>query len=225
MIGLAMHILRLLSGLAIGLVLANANVAAAHVKSLRPAATGASLDDSDLVVAPSAFQNFCRNHPDQCLTHGRAGVAKIDAKALTELAWVDTHVNRAIRPLPAAADAYQLGVKAGSCNEYAVEKRRWLLAHGWSAAALSLAVVRLPDGRGHLVLTVRTDLGDLVLDNLTNRVVSVDQTDYTWIERQSTIHPMLWVRVGGLSAGSDLARAPTLRAQHQDLALAANEAR
>jgi len=102
---------------------------------------------------------------------------------------------------PPPGDAYRLGVGAGSCNEYAVEKRRRLLALGWSGAALSLAVVLLPDGRGHLVLTVRTDRGDMVLDNLTGRLATADRTHYTWLERQSTIHPMLWVRIGGIAAG------------------------
>lgn len=64
---------------------------------------------------------------------------------------------------------------------------------------LSLAVVQLPDGRGHLVLTVRTDRGDLVLDNLSGRVTAADETNYTWLKRQSAIHPTLWVRIGANS--------------------------
>jgi hypothetical protein len=50
------------------------------------------------------------------------------------------------------------------------------------------------------VLTVRTDRGDLVLDNLTARLRTADQTDYTWVKRQSAIHPALWVRLGGYTA-------------------------
>ena len=180
--------------------------------------TGATLDDSDPVTAPRMFQNFCSVRPDQCITHGQGDVSQLSDLALAELRGVNQNVNHRIRPLPApATDAYQLGVTAGSCNEYAVEKRRELLTRGWSAAALSLTVVRLADSRGHLLLTVRTDRGDLVLDNLTDRIVSVDQADYAWVERQSTIHPMLWVRIAGVAAPTaSFVSAKTVAADESD---------
>jgi predicted transglutaminase-like cysteine proteinase len=165
---------------------------------------GGALADADFVTAPRDFQNFCLVHSDQCLSHGHASLVSLNEARLAELEDVNRRVNLEIRPLPAPppGDAYRLGVDAGSCNEYAVEKRRRLLALGWPGAALSLAVVVLPDGRGHLVLTVRTDRGDIVLDNLTGRLTTADRTHYTWLERQSTIHPMLWVRIGGKAGGA-----------------------
>jgi predicted transglutaminase-like cysteine proteinase len=163
---------------------------------------GGALTDTDFVTAPHAFQNFCLAHANQCVSHGHASRVNLDSARLAELEDVNRRVNQDIRPLPAApaGDAYRLGVSAGSCNEYAVEKRRRLLARGWSAAALSLAVVLLPDSRGHLVLTARTNRGDLVLDNLSESLMAANQTRYVWLKRQSTIHPMLWVRIGAGSA-------------------------
>ena len=63
--------------------------------------------------------------------------------------------------------AYPDGV--GDCEDYVLEKRRDLMRQGLSLANLLITVVRKPDGEGHAVLTVRTDKGDFVLDNLTDR--------------------------------------------------------
>ena len=49
-----------------------------------------------------------------------------------------------------------------------LEKRRDLMSKGISLTDLLITVVRKPDGEGHAVLTVRTDEGDYVLDNLTD---------------------------------------------------------
>ena len=47
------------------------------------------------------------------------------------------------------------------------------------------------------VLTVRTDMGDFVLDNLEPRVLAWTETDYRFLKRQSEKHSGLWVSVGG----------------------------
>ena len=59
---------------------------------------------------------------------------------------------------------------AGDCEDYVLEKRRELMHKGLSASDLLITVVRKPDGEGHAMLTVRTDKGDFVLDNLTDAV-------------------------------------------------------
>ena len=64
--------------------------------------------------------------------------------------------------------AYPRG--AGDCEDYVLEKRRDLMRKGISLSDLLITVVRKPDGEGHAVLTVRTDEGDYVLDNLTDTV-------------------------------------------------------
>ncbi|RVD52138.1 transglutaminase, partial [Mesorhizobium sp. M2D.F.Ca.ET.140.01.1.1] len=56
----------------------------------------------------------------------------------------------------------------GDCEDYALEKQRELQAAGVAVANLLMTVVRKPDGEGHAVLTVRTDKGDFILDNLTD---------------------------------------------------------
>ncbi len=66
---------------------------------------------------------------------------------------------------------------------------------GISASNLLLTVLRRPNGDGHAVLTVRTDGGDIVLDNLTDTVLNWDETGYTYLKRQAIDHTGRWVSI------------------------------
>jgi len=49
---------------------------------------------------------------------------------------------------------------------------------------------------GHAVLTVRSDRGDLVLDNTDNRIRLWHETGYRFLMRQSFANPMQWMALG-----------------------------
>jgi len=50
-------------------------------------------------------------------------------------------------------------------------------------------------GEGHAILTVKTDKGDFILDNLVNNIRSWDATGYYFLKRQSQQDPNIWVSV------------------------------
>lgn len=82
----------------------------------------------------------------------------------------------------------------GDCEDYALEKRKRLMALGWSVDDLRLAVCTVA-GEGHAVLTVDSDLGTYVLDNNMDDVVPWKSlSDYEWIVRQAHDGPY-WVRI------------------------------
>jgi predicted transglutaminase-like cysteine proteinase len=56
-----------------------------------------------------------------------------------------------------------------------------------------ITVVRKPNGEGHAVLTVRTDRGDFVLDNLNDSVKLWNATNYRYLKRQASNHTGRWV--------------------------------
>ena len=98
-----------------------------------------------------------------------------------------------------AADVWSLplteptgGQPRGDCEDYMLEKRRALRAAGVPAAALSPAVVVLPDGRWHAVLVVATDRGDYVLDNRHKKVLPWRELDYFWITRETNARADQW---------------------------------
>jgi predicted transglutaminase-like cysteine proteinase len=139
-------------------------------------------------------------YADQCKsTPGGKDTIALDQPMWLLLNAVNTTVNGAIWPeddlkhygrteywtIP--TDGY------GDCEDYALMKRRNLLQAGLPAQALRLAVVDSPASGRHAVLTVATDKGDYVLDNLSGEIRSWRATDYAWIERQDATNPMTWV--------------------------------
>ena len=118
---------------------------------------------------------------------------------------INDHVNRTIRP---ANDRQVHGVSdwwiapmasgqapMGDCKDYALEKRRELIAAGIPARALTMALVRTARGEPHAVLVVATLEGDYVLDNLTSEIRPWSRAPYSWQARQSPGDPMVWLSV------------------------------
>ena len=121
---------------------------------------------------------------------------------LTSTRWAqmvetNAHVNATITP---TTDLEHYGVEefwilpetSGDCEDYVLLKRRKLMELGWPASSLLATVVLQPNGDGHAVLTVRTDRGDFVLDNLQEEIVTWDQTDYKFLKRQAASNSGHW---------------------------------
>jgi len=155
--------------------------------------------DGDFVLAPMRFIRFCVQNPTECKQGEQTAVVALDDLAWQQMNGVNQAVNARITPAYASAGDLDWSITRtyGDCNDYAVQKRHRLLELGWPASALSLAVVVTPFGEGHLVLTVRTDRGDVVLDNLRQKIVSWNHTGYRFIKRQSKVSPAYWVDVKG----------------------------
>jgi predicted transglutaminase-like cysteine proteinase len=166
--------------------------------------SGGALDEGAFTAPPKAFLNFCERYVSQCVRAGSTRLVTLDKNRWPELLRVNLAVNRRIRPSADAADIdnWILGASRGACNDYAIEKRKQLLDLGWPSAALALTVVYTHSGEAHLVLTVRTDRGDYVLDNLRGAILPVDALGYEYVMRQSSVHPRLWVRVAGVSSSA-----------------------
>jgi predicted transglutaminase-like cysteine proteinase len=83
----------------------------------------------------------------------------------------------------------------GNCNDYVMLKRKLLVEAGWPKAALMLTVVLDHQQEGHLVLTVKTSSGDLILDNMNAKILRWYETGYTFIKRQSASNPNTWLTI------------------------------
>ena len=70
------------------------------------------------------------------------------------------------------------------------------MQEGWPREALLMTVVRDQHGEGHAVLTVKTDRGELILDNQTNDILYWSDTGYRFVKRQSQSDPNVWVSLG-----------------------------
>ena len=157
---------------------------------------------SDPMLQPMAHTMFCLRYEQECRAPSvtfRPTKIALTEKRWMELVSVDREINRSIvphrYPTRVLSDTWTLNPKSGDCNDYAVSKRHQLLARGWPAQALLLAVVRTPSGEGHLVLVARTRDGDLVLDNLRHTIIPWSQTRYEWLQIQSPNNPVYWLKV------------------------------
>lgn len=82
----------------------------------------------------------------------------------------------------------------GDCEDFALAKRKILIErYGFNRNALSMAVLRRPEGDIHAVLMVRTSYGDYVLDNLETKVLPWHDTGYQWIKKQAFGRPSQWI--------------------------------
>ena len=131
-----------------------------------------------------------------------APVMVLTTKAWKQLARINKRVNETVRPI---TDLEHWGVVErwnypedgyGDCEDYVLLKRRMLMQAGWPRQALLITVVRDKQGDGHAVLTVRTDKGELILDNQNLDILLWTETGYRFIKRQSQRDPNVWLTVG-----------------------------
>lgn len=164
-------------------------------------ASEAFMTTGGLTSQPIGHYEFCKRLPDECNIRGR----NVMPEKMTHDFWqlivnVNSDDNHKIKPL---TDMEIYGVeeywaypdKVGDCEDYVLLKRRDLMQAGISPANLLITVVRKPDGEGHAVLTVRTDKGDFILDNLIDGVKNWSETEYTYLKRQATNNTGRWVSI------------------------------
>ena len=168
-------------------------------------AAGRFMEMNGATRAPLGHVGFCNENPSEC-TGGSASpvVVKLDRARWDELVAVNAEVNRQVRPM---TDIELFGVEeywtyptggAGDCEEYVLEKQRVLRSRGWPASALLITVVKDTNNEGHAVLTVRTDQGDIILDNQIEAVLPWYSAPYRFVKRQSTKHPGKWAAISDL---------------------------
>lgn len=89
----------------------------------------------------------------------------------------------------------------GDCEDLVLAKRWHLMELGWPASSLLITEVRQTgvdlddDGKddGHAVLTVLTNKGDLVLDNLTDEIKHWQSVEYEFVKRVNPHHSGEWL--------------------------------
>jgi predicted transglutaminase-like cysteine proteinase len=167
-----------------------------------PAAQASELmHTGGLTSQPIGHFEFCKSNPAECAVRpADGGPEHMTGKLWRQLASVNLSVNDSIKPMndfdiygKDEVWAYPDGF--GDCEDYVLEKRRILMDSGIPLSNLLITVVRKPDGEGHAVLTVRTDKGDFVLDNLAAAVKLWDETGYRYLKRQASDHTGRWVSI------------------------------
>lgn len=155
------------------------------------------------VSVPFGWVDFCARYKGECDTPDLpAQDINLTPQTMKEIQRINKWVNVNIEPM---SDLEHWGVTdqwdypsdgKGDCEDYALLKRKLLIENGFPRQALLMTVVRDLKGEGHAILTVKTNKGEYILDNQESRVLMWNQTNYTYVKRQSQENPNVWVQVG-----------------------------
>ncbi|MCG7518244.1 transglutaminase-like cysteine peptidase [Ruegeria sp. Ofav3-42] len=152
---------------------------------------------------PSGAQQLCRQYAWACSS--KASVQMTSQQEMQIIQRVNRHVNATTQ---AITDQSQYRTRerwalptsrGGDCEDFALLKKRDLIRAGVDPSKLLIATVLDTRRNAHAVLVYRSAGGDLVLDNLTNRIKPWSATRYLFLRMQDPKKPSNWVGVYGKS--------------------------
>ncbi|MBX3582655.1 MAG: transglutaminase-like cysteine peptidase [Rhizobiaceae bacterium] len=169
-------------------------IASAHAGS-------SSMPTGGRTTQPIGHYEFCQREAGECSQKtARKAPVELTRKLWKAMIEINNSVNAAVEPrtdmeIWGREEVWSYPTNVGDCEDYALEKRRRLMALGVAPGDLLITVARQPNGDGHAVLTVRTSRGDFILDNLEEKVMLWSQTPYTYLKRQSERNSGAWIAV------------------------------
>jgi len=182
-------------GLVLGLgLIAGGAFIGANAANAMPMTTGRTTSQ------PIGHYEFCQQVPKECRATGNNTPDHLSQRAWAKMVEINARVNATIAPrtdleMWGREEIWSYPVKYGDCEDYVLQKRHELIQAGFHTSNLLITVVLQPNGDGHAVLTVRTDQGDFVLDNLVSKVLDWRDTRYRYLKRQSTANAGKWVDI------------------------------
>lgn len=174
----------------------------AHAFLARPAVFAAL---GAVVKAPTGWQQFCNESPEECRPAAETPrEIALTPDLLQQLFLINGYVNNRVKwvsdeELYGKREHWAYPLDRGDCEDMVLLKRRLLARAGWplSTLLITTAEERNDDKGRHAVLTVRTDRGELILDNQTPEILFWHETNYRYLARQSTTDPNVWVSFDG----------------------------
>lgn len=157
---------------------------------------GGFIPNQGRISAPRAASEICTTYSWACAASTRATVPALD-----EIQAVSRRINRSTRPIAdktqyRKADVWTLPTsRGGDCEDFALLKKRELIARGHDPSRLLLTTVLDESGQSHAVLVVRTESGDYVADNLRDSIRPWNRTGYTFLRMQDPDAPHRWLRL------------------------------
>lgn len=186
-----------LGALALALSCTFANANALHLNPTQAAASS-SMETFGRTTIPVGYFEYCQRYADRCARPSDGPSIRLTKQRWTEIVQVNADVNQAVQPLTdneifGVEERWEYPSLVGDCEDYALQKRKLLNEIGYPLGALLMTVGRDADGGGHAVLTVVTDRGDYVLDNMEQRVLLWKDAELYYLKRQSQDDPNAWV--------------------------------
>ena len=162
---------------------------------------GPYMKTAGLTSQPIGHYEYCERYSSDCnIKSWNAKATKLTKQRWSDLVEINNFSNNTIRPVTDMEifnreEVWIYPETQGDCEDYVLMKRHMLMQRGWPASSLLITVVRQSNGEGHAVLTVRTDKADYILDNLDGKIRAWNETDYTYLKRQSERHSGRWIDI------------------------------
>lgn len=157
----------------------------------------------NITSVPYGWVEFCQRYKVECDNPGgMPRKIELAARSLREIERINRWVNKNIESV---SDMDHWGLidqwdypsdGKGDCEDFVLLKRKLLAEQGFPIQSLLVTVVKDKNNEGHAVLTVHTDHGDYVLDNMTDDIKGWKQTGYRFVKRQSQTDMNTWVSIG-----------------------------
>ncbi|MEE2952586.1 MAG: transglutaminase-like cysteine peptidase [Pseudomonadota bacterium] len=160
----------------------------------------ASMVTTGTTSQPIGHYEFCQRYRAACQPQRVSNAVPLTGANWKTLVEVNNAVNTSIFPredmaIHGKADVWSYPTSEGDCEDYVLLKQYMLQQAGFPTSALLITVVLQSNGEGHAVLTVRTDKGDMILDNLADQVRPWYETEYLYLKRQSERNAGEWVGI------------------------------
>ncbi|NVO55294.1 transglutaminase-like cysteine peptidase [Rhodobacteraceae bacterium B1Z28] len=165
------------------------------------ASEGAFIPSVHVSPPPTGANQLCRQYSWACSS--KRSVSLSSQQEMQIINRVNRQVNASTREV---TDQSQYKTRerwalptsqGGDCEDFALLKKRDLITAGVDPKRLLIATVLDTRRNSHAVLVYRSASGDLVLDNLTNRIKPWADTRYLFLRMQDPNQPRRWVGVFG----------------------------
>ena len=155
---------------------------------------------------------FCERYAGECdFNSAEASTITLSARTWKALNAVNRKVNTTVKPRTdmehwGVVDRWDLPDDGyGDCEDYQLLKRKILVEqYGFPKRAFRMTVVIDEQGEGHAVMMVRTDEGDLILDNKRSAILPWHETGYVFVKREGQ-DSREWVSLGERTSPSTTA--------------------
>ena len=168
--------------------------------SLAQAAASSPMPTTGYTSQPIGHYEFCKRYAATCGANATKAALKLSPAIWKRIVDVNAAVNGNVFPrtdqdIYGVPEHWAYPTTEGDCEDFVLLKQYMLEREGIPASALLITVVKQTNGDGHAVLTLRTDQGDFVLDNLDNKILAWQSTDYTYLKRQAVDNAGKWVGI------------------------------
>ena len=186
-----------LSALALVLSCASASANALHLNPAQPD-KAPNMQTFGQTTIPVGYYELCRRLATECSRPAVSDSVELTRERWSQMLKVNTQVNASVKPM---TDLENFGVEerwaypkaVGDCEDYALMKRKLLNQSGFPLGSLLMTVGRDAKGGGHAVLTIVTDKGDFVLDNVEQKILLWRDAEIYFQKRQAQTDPNTWV--------------------------------